>query len=160
METLEDHVVQIHTPPPHSLCTTEGGRIMHLRGLSWPIVGYSNSLDTVSLRVSRNYLLVGPGFNEQLAARWKRAKHQGGRGGSNSRGVSKSSARYVSTSLEGWIGRGNKMGGGEVARSRGLVRLKGERSWREVGGGSQWSAHLADPTSLTSLMIYVELQAP
>lgn len=29
-----------------------------------------------------------------------------------------------------------------------------------MGGGSQWSAHLADPTSLTSLMIYVELQAP
>lgn len=39
--------------------------------------------------------------------------------------------------------------------------------WRPAGAGggwwavaSQWSAHLADPTSLTSLMIYVELQAP
>lgn len=107
---------------------------MHLRGLSWPIVGYSNSLDTVSLRVSRNYLLVGPGFNEQLAARWKRAKHQGGRGGSNSRGVSKSSARYVSTSLEGWIGRGNKMGG----RGGGSVKGVGQVEGREVVEGGGW----------------------
>lgn len=139
-------------PSPHSLCTAEGGRIMHLRGLSCSIV--ANSLDT-ELRVSRNYLLV----DRALTSNW-----QPGGNGLNirdeevpTRGVSKSSVRYVSTSLEGWIGRGNKMG----ARSRGLVRLKGEVVEEgEVGGGSQWSAHLADPTSLTSLMIYVELQAP
>lgn len=75
----------------------------------------SNSF--VKLR-PRNYCSL-PGFNEQLA---------GSGNGLNIRdevepGVSKSSVRYVSTSPEGWIGRGNKMG----ARSRGLVRLKGGR---------------------------------
>ncbi|KAG7211082.1 hypothetical protein KM043_016443 [Ampulex compressa] len=104
-----------------------------------------------SPRMNSGGQITSPSFNEQLA---------GSRNGLNIRdevelgsGVSKSSVRYVSTSPEGWIGRGNKMG----ARSRGLARLERERA---VGGGSQWSAHLADPTSLTSLMIYVELQAP
>lgn len=118
---------------------------MHHRGLSYSILKFVRATS-----YPRNYCSLRSGFNEQLAASGN---------GLNIRdevqlGVSKSSVRYVSTSPEGWIGRGNKMG----ARSRGLVRLKGGGG--RVGGGSQWSAHLADPTSLTSLMIYVELQAP
>ena len=49
---------------------------------------------------------------------------------------------------EGWAVWGELVGG-----SRRTHRTRGRE-------GNQWSAHLADPTSLTSLMIYVELQAP
>lgn len=103
-------------------------------------------------------------FNEQLA------HARNGRNTSDelklASGVSKSSIRYVSTSPEGWIGSASKSERGRGGRGRGEGPVKGfgqgrpvEREW---GGGwcSQWSAHLADPTSLTSLMIYVELQAP
>lgn len=68
-------------PSPHSLCTAEGGRIMHLRGLSCSIVGCE--FVGYGTPCFAKLLARWPGFNEQLAARWKRAKHQG-RGGSNS----------------------------------------------------------------------------
>lgn len=97
-------------------------------------------------------------FNEQLA------HARNGRNTSDelklASGVSKSSIRYVSTSPEGWIGFASKSGRRREDSVKGFGQ--GRPVEREWGGGwcSQWSAHLADPTSLTSLMIYVELQAP
>lgn len=95
-------------------------------------------------------------FNEQLA------HARNGRNTSDelklASGVSKSSIRYVSTSPEGWIGSASKSRREDPVKGFGQGRPV-EREWGD-GWCSQWSAHLADPTSLTSLMIYVELQAP
>lgn len=130
----------------------------HVLSTSRTIREFILTLESQSAMPLRLHRSVSPflRFNEQLA------HARNGRNTSDelklASGVSKSSIRYVSTSPEGWIGFASKSGGEGPVKGFGQGRPV-EREW---GGGwcSQWSAHLADPTSLTSLMIYVELQAP